>query len=182
MWETWIWGTQRLRWINCSPGNRLGETKLHSLIEQRRTVLNQHFVFNPLNFPWSRWMSLSNLCVYRHRENILLSVSGNRKLFTKNGTTPSTQTTVTSSNNSPKSYSYGDSSAWSETWQICFLASPCSLNPCQSLLLHILLFPFLLSYLSVVLTFIGISFWLMEKLLRRSKIFSSLWFLGKIQF
>lgn len=119
-------------------------------------------------------MSLSNLCVYRHIENILLSVSGNMKLFTKNGTTPSTQTTVNSSNNSPKSYLYGDSSPWFETWKTCFLVSPCSLNPCQSLLLHILLSPFLLSFLGVVLALTSISSWLMEKLLRKSKIFSSL--------
>lgn len=147
------------------------------------TVLNQHFLSNPgLNFPWSRWMSLWHLYVYRHRENTLLSVSGNMKLFTKKETTPPTQTTVNSSNNSPKSYWYGDSSPWSETRQTCFLECPHSLNPCQSLLLNILLFPFLLSYLSMVLALTNISSWLMEKLLCKNKILSSVWFLGKLRF
>lgn len=105
-------------------------------------------------------MPLSHVYVYSHRENILLSVSGNVKLFTKN---LPTQTTVNSSNNSLKSYSYGDSSPWSETCQTCFHVSPHPLNPCQSLLLNILPFPFLLSYFSVVLVLTNIISWLIEK-------------------
>lgn len=149
---------------------------------KRKETLEQCFLFSPvLNFPWLRWISLSHVYVCGHRENIILSVSGNMKLFTKNGTTSPTQTAANSSNNSPKSYSW-----WFKplvcTCQTSLLVSPHSLNPCQSLLLCILLFSFLLSYLSLLLALTNISSCLIEKLSWKKRKKSSLWYLGKIQF